>query len=379
MQPESEFAGEREGYIFPANVVVHTPDTHKPPKSAFRYLGSKLGQAVHSRVLRRNWKEPASSVILNTHHIVRDILRANHIDVVVFTELSSLALAPLVRRLSLTAVRIMDMHNVDHVLIEQELAALSRPDASTRTRFLRTASQLREREAGLFRNVEMFWTTSEQDRYELNNLNGGRIPGFVVPNGVDVEMRPFDSRAAKASSRNVLFCGSLDYLPNRDGLRWFYNEIWPKIRNSVPDARLTVVGRGAVESEFESMRSDASVEFQGEVQDVLPYYRAAGVAVVPLRLGSGTRLKIPEAMSLGNPVVSTSLGAMGLTVTNGADIAIADDATEFASDVVRLMTEPDRFHSVRNSARKLVDENYDWRVIGQKINHLIGELVPNDR
>jgi glycosyltransferase involved in cell wall biosynthesis len=127
------------------------------------------------------------------------------------------------------------------------------------------------------------------------------------------------------------------------------------------------------------MRSDASVEFQGEVQDVLPYYRAAGVAVVPLRLGSGTRLKIPEAMSLGNPVVSTSLGAMGLTVTNGADIAIADDATEFASDVVRLMTEPDRFHSVRNSARKLVDENYDWRVIGQKINHLIGELVPNDR
>jgi polysaccharide biosynthesis protein PslH len=155
--------------------------------------------------------------------------------------------------------------------------------------------------------------------------------------------------------------------------------VWPKIRSTRDNARLAVVGRGADESDFASIRSDPSVEFVGEVDDVVPHYWNAGVCVVPLRLGSGTRLKIPEAMSLGNPVVSTTLGAMGLNVTSGVDIALADEPGDFASEVLRLMGNSDHFHAVRIAARKLVDERYDWRVIGRKMDESIDALVADAR
>jgi polysaccharide biosynthesis protein PslH len=379
MQPESELAGERDGYRFPGNVTVYSPVSNAPPKSAFRYLGKKLGTALHSRFLRGSWSEPASSVVLNTHHLIRQILGSNRIDVVVFTELSSLAVAPLIRRLAPNATRIMDMQNVDHVLLEQELESLPHPSEPTRARFRRAAARLRSQEESLSRHVDAFWATSDNDKAAIDDLNHGLIPGQVIPNGVDVDMRPFDDRPSKASSGTVLFCGTLDYLPNRDGLLWFYESVWPKIRSTRDNARLAVVGRGADESDFASIRSDPSVEFVGEVDDVVPHYWNAGVCVVPLRLGSGTRLKIPEAMSLGNPVVSTTLGAMGLNVTSGVDIALADEPGDFASEVLRLMGNSDHFHAVRIAARKLVDERYDWRVIGRKMDESIDALVADAR
>jgi glycosyltransferase involved in cell wall biosynthesis len=269
----------------------------------------------------------------------------------------------------------MDMCNVDHVLLEQEAKSLRQSGRSAGTELLRIAASLRSQEASLPRHVDAFWATSPEDETALTKLTDCRIPGYVIPNGVDVAMRPFDNREVKASSSTLLFCGSLDYLPNREGLQWFHDSIWPRVRASRPDARLRVVGRGAARDDFESVRSDPSVEFIGEVEDVVPYYTQAGVCVVPLRLGSGTRLKIPEAMSLGNPVVSTTLGAMGLELTHGVNVAIADDANQFAAEVIRLMNDSIWFEAIRTAARRLVDEHYDWSVIGRRMDASIETLL----
>jgi glycosyltransferase involved in cell wall biosynthesis len=271
------------------------------------------------------------------------------------------------------------MYNVNHVLLEQELRNSPDEGEAMRASLANQIAKLRTQEGTLSQQVNAFWATSEDDKAAIEDLNRGMVPGWVIPNGVDTQMRPFDDRESKAASESVIFCGSLDYLPNRDALEWFHSEIWPLIKLNRPMTKLCIVGRGATDTDLASIRSDTSVKFVGEVVDVVPHYRNAGVCVVPLRLGSGTRLKILEAMSLGNPVVSTSLGAMGLHVTDKSDILLADDAHEFASNVLQLMNDRVRFDGMRELARNLVDARYDWRIIGKSAIHAIDTVISNGR
>jgi glycosyltransferase involved in cell wall biosynthesis len=134
---------------------------------------------------------------------------------------------------------------------------------------------------------------------------------------------------------------------------------------------LTIIGQGMDQGCFEQMRADPSVHFAGFVEDVVPWYHRSGVSVVPLRVGSGTRLKILEAMSTGNPVVSTHRGAEGIEATSGENILIADDPMKFAEAVLRLRSAPEEFEKIRKKARTLVQRKYDWRVIGRRLSQAI--------
>jgi glycosyltransferase involved in cell wall biosynthesis len=325
--------------------------------------------------LCRSIRGPASSVVLDFHHLVERAFRAIDIDAVIFTELSSLSLSPLVRRLKPGTAQIMDMHNVDHVLFEQELQATDSDDCQATEALAVEIERLRAVESSLWKNVDAFWATSDHDCRILSRMNAEKIPGYEIPNGVAVGMQAFDDRDDKASDRNVIFCGTLNYYPNRDALIWMHAEVWPLVRERIPEARLRVVGRGAREEDFASVRGDPSVEFVGEVPDVVPYYRDAGIAIVPLRHGSGTRLKILESMSLGNPVVSTPIGCQGVSAEHGKEILIAADAVGLAASIVELMSNPSVFDDLRRQARTLVEERYDWHVIGNRANESLAEIV----
>jgi polysaccharide biosynthesis protein PslH len=384
LQPERELRHPNFGYRFPASVKVYGPAQTPPPPTLFDHLPGRLGPALHYRWLLRSWQGPASSVLLETHHLFRQILTGYKIDAVILTTLSSICVAPLVRRLRPRAIRILNTENVEHHLLAQ---AIQRGNGDKRQQKARQKNYTRARwyEAHLARFVHTFWACSDDDREILEALNQ-EIKGFTLANGVDTSRNPFDGRRDKGECGEILFCGSLDYEPNRDGILWFHREIWPLIIDRRPDLRLVVVGRGAAPEDYGPLRADPTVDFVGDPEDmglelpeVVPYYHRTGILVVPLRMGSGTRFKILESMSLGSPVISTRLGAQGIDAVDGEHLVLADEPAQFAAAVERLLSNAERFEQVRRSARSLVEQRYDWRVIGQTMNRIIDTLTASER
>jgi len=359
-QRRDELRSPAAGYAFPENVQVHNPPP-TPPRTVFDWLPRRLGPGLHYRWLRRSWRGPASGVVLAMQPLLLPLLTGQAFDLVLFESLDAMMAAPLVRRWGPQARLVLDAHNIDHKLI---------PAAEVKAyRATRLA------ETHLAGAVDAFLACSETDRRELETLNRHEIAGYTIPNGVDTSQRPFDDNPLKAQSTTILFCGTLNYEPNRDGLLWLHANIWPLIRAQVPAARLMVVGRNGDLADYDTMKADGSVDFIGEVESVLPYSQTAGIAIVPLRHGSGTRLKILEAMSLGNPVVSTRIGAEGIEAVDGREILLADSPEAIAAGVVRLLRQPELFESQRRAARQLVEEKYDWRVIGRQLRRGLEEII----
>lgn len=210
-------------------------------------------------------------------------------------------------------------------------------------------------------------TMSHADRRLLLSANSS-LRVEVSPNGVDTtHYRPLPDGG---DAPEMLFIGNMGYQPNADAAVYFCHEVLPLIRRGVGDAKLWIVGITPGES---VRRLDGNGVFvTGGVPDVVPYYERSRVCVVPLRAGSGTRLKILEAMALGRPVVSTSIGCEGLDVTNGEHILIADDAKQFSDHVVKLLNDRALRSRIVTKAREFVVATYDWDVIAE---NLVSELT----
>lgn len=212
---------------------------------------------------------------------------------------------------------------------------------------------------------------SEMDKILLQFLEP-MLDVCVVPNGVDTKMHnvyPLDGR-----KRNVLIVGSMDYEPNADAVKYFYNEIFPYIKRTIPESTLTIVGKNPP-IEIQQLDKKPDVMVRGNVSDVRPYYSEALVSVVPLRAGGGTRLKILESMALGTPVVSTSLGCEGIEVKNRHNILIADNPKDFACKVSELMMSKKLWNEISHNARQLVEEIYDWDCITKKLENIYEDVV----
>jgi len=198
-------------------------------------------------------------------------------------------------------------------------------------------------------------TVSENDRaFFLQYADPACIS--VIPTGVDTEyFQPFPG---PEEPNTTVFTGAMDWMPNEEGVTYFTDKIFPLIRHHIPDAAFWAVGRRPPRR-VQALASD-KVTVTGAVDDIRPYLGEAAVCVVPLRSGSGTRIKIFEAMAMGKAVVSTTLGAEGLPVHHGEDIILADDPADFAAQVVRLLRDPERRAQLGRTARRLVEENYGW-------------------
>lgn len=289
--------------------------------------------------------------------------------IIVLSELDSLLLVPSIRKYHPKTPIILDMHNVNHVLLQQYAA-----DALNGQKYREQAKRVLELESSLASKVDYVFTCSNTDLQVFQTLNGARFRGAVIPNGVDTSAAQFDCNMDKHNIRNLIYCASLTTKANIDGLNWFHQEIWPCLKKQAPDVRLIVVGGGSDNPQVASVHNDKSVIFAGKVEDLKNYYQNASISICPLRIGSGTRLKIVEAMSYGNPVVSTSLGCEGLNVLDGENMVIRDSAPDFAHGIISLLDHPDKFHDIRISARKFAESNFDWNVIGQNMNSVFAEL-----
>jgi polysaccharide biosynthesis protein PslH len=180
-----------------------------------------------------------------------------------------------------------------------------------------------------------------------------------VPTGVDTEFfRP--RGATQREPHNLVFTGSMDWLPNEDAIQYFTREILPRIREAVPDVVLTVVGRNPYQSLVELSKRDSSVVVTGRVEDVRPYMERAAAYIVPIRIGGGTRLKIYEAMAMEKPIVSTTVGAEGLPLKDGEELLVADEPEAFARAVVRVLRDEGFARELGGRAARIVRERFGW-------------------
>jgi glycosyltransferase involved in cell wall biosynthesis len=181
-----------------------------------------------------------------------------------------------------------------------------------------------------------------------------------VPNGVDLDAFPFVPTGRDPAT--LLFVGFFRHDPNVEAAEWFSRAVLPRIRATLPDARFQVVGAYPPES-VRRLADDPAVEVTGRVDGIAPHYQRAGVFVAPILQGSGTRLKILEAMASGCPVVATTIGAEGLGATDGRELLIADDAAAMVDAILRLRRDPALGAALAARARAFVEERFGWDAI----------------
>jgi glycosyltransferase involved in cell wall biosynthesis len=174
---------------------------------------------------------------------------------------------------------------------------------------------------------------------------------------------PLTESANERAKRRIAFVGSMDYHANVDGVVNFAEELWPLLRRQMPDLIFTIVGRDPA-PEVLKLAAMQGIEVTGTVADVRPYYHEMLAAVIPLRVGGGSRLKILEAMAAGVPVISTALGAEGLDVEDGRNVIIAETGDEFCRAVAGLAQNDERRRKLIEAGRALVHERYDWSRLG---------------
>jgi glycosyltransferase involved in cell wall biosynthesis len=254
-----------------------------------------------------------------------------------------------------------DTHNI-------EFDNLRRAFEETRTPWLRQyfriqAALTRREEVAFTRRFDTVCVTSERDRGVLQAAApGGRI--VVVPNGVDLDAhQPCQTRREAGA---ILFTGLMSYYPNAHGVSFFLKEIFPPVLERVPHARVLVVGADPPGA-LRRLASDR-VTVTGYVDDVRPYFARAEAYVVPLRIGGGTRVKALQAMAMGVPIVSTSLGCEGLDVEDGREVLLADTPAAFAGALIRTLQEPALRASLAAHAAERVRQ-YGWSQVGDRLNH----------
>ncbi len=195
----------------------------------------------------------------------------------------------------------------------------------------------------------------------------------IVPTGVDIEF--FKPSPGEESPDSLVFTGSMDWLPNEDGIVYFVEQVMPLIRQQIPSITLSVVGRKPSQRLQELASRDQSIHLTGWVEDVRPYVARGAVCIVPLRIGGGTRLKIYEAMAMGKAVVSTTIGAEGLPVQHGENILIADAPEDFARQTVTLLRDAGRRNQIGVAARNLVAENYTWASVAKGFADVLQQVA----
>ncbi len=270
--------------------------------------------------------------------------------------------------------RIIDMHNVESEIMRRYADKASDPLKAIYSKM--TAKKLARYERDVLRNFDLCVAVSARDADHMREFCSNTV---VVDNGVDLDS--FLLCEDIVTEPRLVYTGWMKYHANNDAAKYFCDEILPAIKKDRSEVTVDIVGK---EPSDEVLRlSDiAGVNVTGAVPDIRSYINKASVYIVPLRVGGGTRLKILEAMAIGIPIVSTSIGCEGIGLTNEKDILIADTAKDFARQTLRLLDDAALRKHLAANARELVEERFSWKMIGEKLlsayNTIITEEGPKE-
>jgi glycosyltransferase involved in cell wall biosynthesis len=258
---------------------------------------------------------------------------------------------------------VLDEHNAVFNVVRRLAACEVGP---LRRRFLEwEADKLARCEARLCAEFDHVIWVAGHDRAVLNEHPRathcpGEAPSTVIPISVDPELDSWIPRSRDA--HRVVLLGTLNWPPNRQGVFRFLERAWPRIREAMPQACLTVIGRDPPRALLKESRHRPDLDVAGHVPDLMPYLRETAVLAVPLDAGGGMRVKILNAWCWGIPIVSTSIGAEGLRGRHGENLLIADATESFSNDVVTLLRDAEQGENLARAGRRTVEEHYDYRV-----------------
>lgn len=191
----------------------------------------------------------------------------------------------------------------------------------------------------------------------------------VVPNGVDLAEFRFLPKKVKRDSFILLFIGNFSWLQNRDAVKYLIGDIWPVIKRQYPGAQLRIVGRGAPNDLREKIQMSSALLLDG-VEDITGEYSSADVLIAPIRIGSGSRYKILEAMASGLPVITSKVGAAGLGVEDRKEIMLAETAEQFLGAVSELASDQNLQDTIVAAARKLIEKSFSWEIIARELERV---------
>ncbi len=265
--------------------------------------------------------------------------------------------------------RIVFQHNVEYLLRKRQWQA--EPSLLKKWLFAAEWKKTRRIEERVCRSFDHIIAVSSEDRDVFEKEFGNREIS-TIPTGVDSSyFQPWETPQRPGS---LAFVGSMDWYPNEDGVIWFLQEVYPLIRAKVMAASFKIIGRNPSPRLNAVVASQPGVELTGRVPDVRPFLAEAEVVVVPLRVGGGTRIKIPEAMAMGKAVVATSIGAEGLPFRDGQEIRLADSAKEFAEAVMELLTEPRSRTEMERAACECVRREHGWDSVVDRLQEILVTL-----
>ena len=227
----------------------------------------------------------------------------------------------------------------------------------------------------MWRRFKYGVVVSEQER----DLYLGLDPTLnleVIPSGVDIshfQLTPLPTN----SEPTLIFHGLMSFYPNIDAAVWFVKEIFPLILKDLPQAKLLIVGRDPVDA-VKELACSGQIIVTGGVPDMREYLDQAHLVVVPLRIGHGTRLKITEAMAVGRPIVSTPIGAEGLTAESDKHLLIAENPIDFAACAVEVLTNQSLAERLVINGRELVEKEYSWQSIGRKLEQFCKSVIDRE-
>lgn len=347
------------------------------------HTSAKQGSPRFALALARSWLSPQPVELLKwsvpeVRRTARALLAQGPADVCVADFLTSVTNVPVGGAIPVALFE----HNVEHVIWKR----LHEAERSGWRRLLLALEwrKVRRCESQACAGANLTLSVSDVDRRRLEAL-APRARVESIPTGVDAHFfRPLPVPEVRG---HLVFSGSMDWYPNEDGILTFLAQAWPQVRESVPDATLTVVGRNPRPRLRRAAAAAGGVTLTGTVDDIRPFVARGALYVAPLRVGGGTRLKLFEALAMGKAVVATRLAAEGLPIVPGEHYVAADRPADFAAAVIGLLADRRRRDALGAAGRRLVEERFSWsrvtdvveghltRVVRASARHTPGAIV----
>jgi len=298
---------------------------------------------------------------------ITDILVSENVDIIHFEHSRMAHYVSAIPKNS-TVKTVLTFHNIAYQQFDTIYKVIHAPIPKFRAWLF--SRQMYRWEPHCIETLDRCITVSKNDRQLLLNGKNGEVID-VVPNGVDTKIN--QPLAREDLQPTLLLIGLMSYAPYADSALYFCEKILPIVKEKVRNLRVFIVGSNPPEK-VKQIHGDGII-VTGFVPEVAPYYRQSTISIVPLRAGGGTRLKILESMAYGRPVVSTSLGCEGLEVKDMEHLLVADTPKKFAENIIYLLEDHALYEKITADARRLVEKQYDWDMIAQKMLSIYDELV----
>jgi glycosyltransferase involved in cell wall biosynthesis len=363
----------------PVHIAALNTDKHRCPPELLPHVAPisaveiqtpvRAGDALFNMLFSRLPYNVSRFLSEEFARMAADMAKKNDYDIVQFEGTYTALYADAIRRKT-KAPFVLRAHNVENQIWRRMAQATRHP--LKKLYFYHLARRIRRFEAEHLRCFDGIVAITPEDEREFLRM-GFAGPTTVVPAAVDLVR--FSRQMPAPDSENVAFLGSLDWLPNIEGLEWFVSKVWPAVISKRPSARFFVAGRNPVPG-LDSRLAAPGVVFYGPVPDAPSFLERFNITVVPLLSGGGMRVKIVEQMALGKCVVTTSVGAEGVYCRTNEHIVLADDPETFAQKILELFESPQLVKIIGENAANTAAENYDVRLLAKRYEEFYARLYP---